>query len=276
MLSAIKAAILLTVWLLAPTAHADEWADLVTISSTQGLNANRLCMGAPGHPTDIGCPTNAPYLDTATGNIGIGTTSPGAELDVSGTVKASRIQVNTHAYIDNSTNAADGGYGMGIHSHLLITGVLAVGTGVGVNNIYRINTPEMVLTTSQYGTASLLGLGTSHPLTTLDVRGSLRLASEASATLAVCDTDRAGAIPIRSRSASPPPPPPPPSTSPAASWAKPCRSPAETATPAAQTTSAKSASTADAYNSAPIKMHTSLLPRGHPGAGRDPRKATAR
>lgn len=68
---------------LAAPAAADEWADIVTVSSTQGLNANHLCTAAPGHPTDIGCPTTAPYLDPTTGNIGIGTVTPTNLLTIS-------------------------------------------------------------------------------------------------------------------------------------------------------------------------------------------------
>lgn len=54
-------------------AHAADWAQVATISSTLGVNANRLCLGE-GARSDIGCPTYAPSITTAghvsvTGNL---------------------------------------------------------------------------------------------------------------------------------------------------------------------------------------------------------------
>jgi hypothetical protein len=60
--------------LAAASASAQDWTP-ATISSTLGVNANRLCLGEGFRAPDIGCPTYAPYV-TSSGNVGIGTTNP--------------------------------------------------------------------------------------------------------------------------------------------------------------------------------------------------------
>lgn len=54
-------------------AHAQDWGQVATISSTMGVNTGRLCTGE-GTRSDIGCPTYAPSITTAghvsvTGNL---------------------------------------------------------------------------------------------------------------------------------------------------------------------------------------------------------------
>ena len=56
---------------------------LATISSTLGVNANRLCLGEGPRASDIGCPSYAPYVSSS-GNVGIGTTKPQKILDITG------------------------------------------------------------------------------------------------------------------------------------------------------------------------------------------------
>lgn len=58
-------------------AHAQDWGQVATISSTLGVKANRLCVGE-GLRSDIGCPSYAPSLTTAgdlsvTGNLSANT-----------------------------------------------------------------------------------------------------------------------------------------------------------------------------------------------------------
>lgn len=65
------------------SAHAADWGQLATISSTLGVNANRLCVGE-GLRSDIGCPAYAPFIDPTTGYVGIGTTLPSNTLHVLG------------------------------------------------------------------------------------------------------------------------------------------------------------------------------------------------
>src|SRR5436190_11361047 len=61
-----------TMAMAAASASADDWGNLATISSTLGVNANRLCLGDGLRASDIGCPSYAPYV-TSTGRVGIGT-----------------------------------------------------------------------------------------------------------------------------------------------------------------------------------------------------------
>lgn len=65
--------------------HANSWDRIPLISSTLGDMPNRLCVGAPdpAHQHDIGCPSYSPYV-TSGGLLGVGTSSPTATLQVSG------------------------------------------------------------------------------------------------------------------------------------------------------------------------------------------------
>ncbi len=51
--------------------HADDWGVMATISSTMGVQDNRVCIGE-GSRSDIGCPATAPYVNPTTGNVAIG------------------------------------------------------------------------------------------------------------------------------------------------------------------------------------------------------------
>jgi hypothetical protein len=83
--------------LAAASASAQDWGNLATISSTLGVNANRLCVGEGLRAGDIGCPTYAPYVSTS-GNVGIGTTNPQKILDIaSGISGGARVRLNETA-----------------------------------------------------------------------------------------------------------------------------------------------------------------------------------
>lgn len=64
------------------------FGDVALISPTMGNNTGRVCIGDTD--VDLGCPTNSPYL-TSAGLLGIGTTNPQTELEVSGTVSATHF-----------------------------------------------------------------------------------------------------------------------------------------------------------------------------------------
>lgn len=78
-------------------AISQDWGQLTTISSTLGINANRLCLGE-GTRSDIGCPTYAPFISPTSGWLGIGTANPLAPLHVLGSGHI--------AYFDLSVNAS--------------------------------------------------------------------------------------------------------------------------------------------------------------------------
>lgn len=75
-------------------AVAQDWGNFAMISSSLGVNANRVCVGEGLRASDIGCPTYAPTV-SSNGNVGISNTNPIAQLDVRGTISASdAIQVS--------------------------------------------------------------------------------------------------------------------------------------------------------------------------------------
>ena len=69
----------------ASAGHAQGWVDVATVSSTIGNNSGHICTG--GGRTDVGCGLLAPYVNTATGAMGVGTTTLSTMLDVAGTLK---------------------------------------------------------------------------------------------------------------------------------------------------------------------------------------------
>jgi hypothetical protein len=70
-----------------PSARAEMWLDIATISATSGVNTSRVCVGG-GNDIDIACPTNAPFVDPATGNVGIRVSGPNEPLEIGGTSRA--------------------------------------------------------------------------------------------------------------------------------------------------------------------------------------------
>lgn len=91
--------------------HAQDWGQLATISSTLGINANRLCVGE-GARLDFGCPAYAPYLSSG-GLIGIGiNTQPSATFHVSGSTILQSTKSNISSTIlslqNNSISATPG------------------------------------------------------------------------------------------------------------------------------------------------------------------------
>ena len=107
-------------------AHAGVWGNVAIISSTLGVNANRLCLGEGSRPSDIGCPSYSPYI-TSGGLLGVGTSSPTATLQVSGSfiVSTSAQTTNPSLYV-----GTDGNVGIGTSSPgaaLDVSGQLNIG-----------------------------------------------------------------------------------------------------------------------------------------------------
>lgn len=149
--------------LLAAPAYADaDWQPVAFVSSTLGNNAGRLCLGAPGtsRPSDLGCPTYAPYVSATSGYVGIGTSAPGAKLDVNGQLNASSILVS---------NSVAGNSQI---SYLNTSNYFSVSNS-GVTVFRRHNgsanyTEQMRID----GATGNVGIGTSSPGTTLYVNGT--------------------------------------------------------------------------------------------------------
>ena len=89
--------------------HAGTFDHIAIISSTLGVSAKRLCLGEGVRPSDIGCPSYSPYL-TSGGLLGVGTTSPTATLQVSGSfiVSTSTQTTTPSLYVGTNGNVGFG------------------------------------------------------------------------------------------------------------------------------------------------------------------------
>lgn len=147
-------------------AYAQDWGQLATISSTLGVNANRLCVGE-GLRSDIGCPSYAPSLTTA-GDVSItGNLSANAFIGdgsgLTGMASGDRITSGTTNVIaaqDRSLTISTAG-----------TQQVTIGengnVGIGTSNpsvaleVTSNTVPTVRLTRSAVGSWDLSSLGTS-------------------------------------------------------------------------------------------------------------------
>jgi hypothetical protein len=93
----IRRAVAFAVWAclglsVAVPVQAQVWAPVSRISNTIGNNAGRVCVG--GGADFVGCPPQSLYV-TSGGQVGIGTNTPSATLDVHGTVSATYLQLSS-------------------------------------------------------------------------------------------------------------------------------------------------------------------------------------
>ena len=93
----IRRAVAFAVWAclglsVAVPIQAQVWAPVSRISNTIGNNAGRVCVG--GGADFVGCPSQSLYV-TSGGQVGIGTNTPSATLDVHGTVSATYLQLSS-------------------------------------------------------------------------------------------------------------------------------------------------------------------------------------
>ena len=194
---------LLAVAVLASAAHAGDWGDFATISSTMGVNAQRLCLGEGLRVSDIGCPAYAPYV-TPAGWVGIGSTSPNAKLDVNGTISASDIiQVGQNPSIAcssqirgsirynasaKSLDVCDGGTWASLSSN---TAAGITGTGSSTAVAFWNGANSLSYDGGLYwdNTNKRLGIGTTAPNRPLEISGTAQVSGSTAAYFFI---DRSG------------------------------------------------------------------------------------
>lgn len=160
---------------------AQDWGTLATISSTLGVNANRVCVGEGFRISDIGCPTYAPTVGTdglltatnvsvtgavsVTGNVSAnkfigdgseltGVTAASGDRIVSGTT--SMIAISNTGYISVTTGGVTTGY--------------FTPAGVLVANGISVSTNRMSATTGYF--SGNVGIGTANPVGRIHVLGA--------------------------------------------------------------------------------------------------------
>lgn len=171
-------------------AHAQIWSEYAMVSATMGVSDSRVCLGE-GSRGDIGCPAYAPYVDAATGYVGIGTNSPLTSLHVSGTSGPTITASSGWLMMFTSPNAPENRRNWAI---------------LDANNVGRLtirarqddwswlplgtNDPSLYI----YHENGYVGVGRVSPTTRIDVSGTLRLSSGQE----TCDANRTGAIKYQS------------------------------------------------------------------------------
>lgn len=153
-------------------AWSQNWGELAQISSTLGVQPNRLCIGEASR-CDIGCPTYAPFIGS-NGEIGIGTG------DVTATLTISSSTGRIWAYSSGNGRTID-----------IYAGSSAIDSS-GPTAAFHINrfSAQNILLSSGGGDVGVGLAAFNTPSTTLHVSGTIRIADSGEA----CDANRAGAI----------------------------------------------------------------------------------
>ncbi|MCP5404695.1 MAG: hypothetical protein H6922_00500 [Pseudomonadaceae bacterium] len=186
------------------SARADDWQAIGFVSSTLGVSTSRVCVGAPSanRDSDFGCAASAPYVDLATGNVGIGTTDPSRTLTIRKNHDGVLLQalsapttyyteiINRHDsgepfYILSQGIKVLGRKSMATTQETYVAGYYGLSFLTGSGSAPSAGNIRMYITNT-----GLVGVATTNPSTSLHVAGTIRIANGGEA----CDANRAGAI----------------------------------------------------------------------------------
>ncbi|GAB2870907.1 glycine-rich protein [Hymenobacter ruber] len=161
----------LALYVTGPFNEASNGVEFRHTNATQGVGIGFNSLYAAGNNTN----QHLNLMPKGTGGVGIGTTTPGALLDVNG-VAIVRGSVNFGATVRQMINLFNGDYGIGVQggTQYFRTGEAFAWYTGGTHNDNQFNagggTTQMVLKGGQ------LGIGTSSPIAALDVAaGSVHL-----------------------------------------------------------------------------------------------------
>lgn len=166
------------------TNMANSWIYMDNGMSQMGLDSNEIMVngaeffiGTMGANDMIFCPTNTERMRiTNTGNVGIGTNSPGGKFHVSSVSMSMLVQNDSVSFKSQGTQTTKAPYLEWRHAD----GVRAAYMGYGVKGSHF----ELVLENSHnfYIGGGKVGIGTSTPSEMLDVNGKIKTNSEVIAT----------------------------------------------------------------------------------------------
>lgn len=162
----------------ASTSPAQDWGTMPTISSTMGVQANRLCLGEASRG-DIGCPSYAPSVTTAgdvsiTGSVsaakflGDGSALTGVTADATDRITSgttSFIVISDTGYISLTQASTNTGW-FDPTRGLVTLGVSATGTISGTDGYFSGNVGIGLAPSSQFSLWTSSNIKTNGTLTT--------------------------------------------------------------------------------------------------------------
>ena len=153
---------------------AQEWQLFLDNSDTDNLVFRDATAGANVATIEAGAPANSLFVETSTGDVGIGTASPTQALHVrraTGNVSilVQSVAATTSADLRMTTSTQDYSIGLGASNLFALTDFTALTIP------FAIEAAAPTLAFYIKGTTGFTGFGTNAPTSKLDVRGSISL-----------------------------------------------------------------------------------------------------